>query len=222
MKTLIRPALTMLALFTIVTGVLYPLAITAASTVFQTQRHGSLIVHNGTTVGSKLIGQSFTNPGHFWGRPSVTSPQPYNAASSNASNLGPSNPALVEAQPTDTDPGSPGVKERIQALRDADPDNSAPVPIDLVTSSASGLDPHISPAAAYYQVHRVAMVRHLDEAKVRDLVRTHIEGRDLAVLGEPRVNVLLLNEALDELAGGAPEPSTPVAAANTSAPNASP
>jgi K+-transporting ATPase ATPase C chain len=194
MKTF-RAALTLLVLFTVLTGVLYPLAVYAASGAFAGQRKGSLVTANGVVVGSKLIGQPFTSLGHFWGRPSATSPQPYNAQNSSGSNLGPTNSALSDA-----------VKARVQALHDADPDNSAPVPIDLVTASASGLDPHISPAAAYYQVHRVATVRHIDEAKVKDLVTSHIEGRDLGFLGEPRVNVLMLNVALDSLAGGPPDP----------------
>jgi K+-transporting ATPase ATPase C chain len=194
MKTF-RAALTLLVLFTILTGVLYPLAVYAASTAFGRQSRGSLVTTRGVVVGSKLIGQPFTNPGHFWGRPSATSPQPYNAQSSSGSNLGPTNSALTDA-----------VKARVQALHEADPENNAPVPIDLVTASASGLDPHISPAAAYYQVHRVALARHLDESKLKDLVTSHIEGRDLGLFGEPRVNVLMLNVALDEAAGGAPDP----------------
>lgn len=188
MKTL-RPALVLLAIFTIVCGMLYPLAVTGASNVFATQRHGSLVTAKGQTIGSKLVGQSFTNPGHFWGRPSATSPQPYNAASSSGSNLGPSNAALHAA-----------IRERVAALQAADPEQSGPIPIDLVTASGSGLDPDISPAAAYYQVHRVAIARGLDEARVRALVDRRVEGRVLGILGEPRVNVLLLNQALDALA----------------------
>jgi potassium-transporting ATPase KdpC subunit len=192
MKTL-RPALTLLALFTVLTGLLYPLAVTGASAVFASQRHGSLVMKNGVTVGSRLIGQPFTNAGHFWGRPSATTPAS-NGGASSGSNLGPTNKAgLLDS-----------VADRIKALKDADPTNSDPVPVDLVTASGSGLDPDISPAAAYYQVHRVALARQLDEAKVRALVDSHIQGRTLGVLGERRVNVLELNLALDELANGAP------------------
>jgi K+-transporting ATPase ATPase C chain len=194
MKTL-RPALVMLALFTVLTGILYPLAITGASSVFASERRGSLVTKNGFTMGSRLIGQTFTNPGHFWGRPSATTPS-YNAGSSSGSNLGPTNRALSDA-----------VRDRVAALKDADPDNTAPVPVDLVTTSASGLDPDISPAAAYYQVHRVATARGLDEAKVKALVDAHVQGRTFGILGEPRVNVLALNIALDRLAGGAPAPA---------------
>jgi len=195
MKTL-RPALVLLAIFTILCGVIYPLAVTGASNVFAKERRGSLITLNGRTVGSKLVGQSFTNPGYFWGRPSATGPQPYNGGSSSGSNLGPSNKALHDA-----------VSERVAALKAADPDQAGLVPIDLVTASGSGLDPDISPAAAYYQVHRVALARGLDEAKVRALVDQHVEGRVLGILGEPRVNVLLLNNALDGVAGSAPPPA---------------
>lgn len=194
MKTL-RPALVLLAIFTIVCGLLYPLAVTGAANAFGHQRSGSLVTVDGKTIGSKLVGQTFTHPGYFWGRPSATSPQPYNGASSSGSNLGPSNTALRDA-----------VRDRVAALRAADPDQAGPVPIDLVTASGSGLDPDISPAAAYYQVHRVAVARGLDEAKVRSLVEQRVEGRLLGVLGEPRVNVLLLNQSLDELAGSAPAP----------------
>lgn len=193
MKSLLRPALVLLALFTLLTGVLYPLAVTAAAQAFPRQKSGSLIVHDGHTVGSSLIGQPFSSPGHFWSRPSATGPSPYNAASSSGSNLGPTNPALVQA-----------IGERVKALRDADPGNTAPVPIDLVTASGSGLDPHISPAAAYFQVGRVARARHFEEGRIRSLVDAHVEGSTLGVLGEPRVNVVLLNEALDDLAGGRP------------------
>lgn len=183
-----RPALTMLLLMTALTGLVYPLTVTGLAQVFfPDQANGSLIVREGKVIGSKLIGQYFDRPEYFWGRPSATSPFPYNAGASGGSNLGPTNPVLIE-----------GVKARIVALRAADPGNDALVPVDLVTSSGSGLDPHISPAAAQYQIRRVARVRGLDEAVVRDLVVQYTQGRPLGVLGEPRVNVLLLNLALDE------------------------
>ncbi len=188
MKDQVRPALTMLLLMTVLTGLVYPLAVTGLAHVFfPDQANGSLIVREGKVIGSKLSGQYFDKPEYFWGRPSATSPFPYNAGASGGSNLGPTNPILIEA-----------VKARIVALRAADPGNDAPVPVDLVTSSGSGLDPHISPAAAQYQIRRVARVRGLDEAVVRDLVVQYTQGRQLGVLGEPRVNVLLLNLALDE------------------------
>ncbi|HQR70952.1 MAG TPA: potassium-transporting ATPase subunit KdpC [Burkholderiaceae bacterium] len=177
----------MLMLLTLVTGVAYPGLITAVSQLaMREQAHGSLIVRDGTAAGSMLIGQPFSDPKYFWSRPSATSPQPYNGMSSGGSNLGPTNPALVDA-----------VKERIAALKAADPDNPLPIPQDLVTASASGLDPHISEAAAAYQARRVARQRNLDEATVRTLVAAHTEPRQLGVLGEPRVNVLALNLALD-------------------------
>src|SRR2546422_5825530 len=182
-----RAALVSLAVLTVVTGVVYPVVVTAvAQFVFPHQANGSLIAKDGKVVGSALIGQPFDDPKYFWGRPSATSPFGYNAGSSSGSNLSPTNPALVKA-----------VQERVDALRAADPDAKAPVPVDLVTASASGLDPHISPAAALYQVHRVAKVRKLDEAAVQRLVEQHTEGRWLGLLGEPRVNVLELNLALD-------------------------
>jgi K+-transporting ATPase ATPase C chain len=187
MLSQIRPALVSLLILTLLTGVAYPLVVTGvAQAALPQQANGSLITKGDSQVGSALLGQPFTDLKYFWGRPSVTSPQPYNGASSGASNLGPTNPALVDA-----------VKARIQALRDADPDNQAKVPVDLVTSSGSGLDPHISPAAAEYQVRRVARARHLDEAAVRSLVAAHTRGRQLGFLGEPAVNVLTLNLALD-------------------------
>lgn len=185
----IRAALVSLVFFTLLTGVAYPLLVTGvALTVFPRQARGSVLVDGGKERGSLLIGQPFTDPRYFWGRPSATNP-PYNGGSSSGSNLGPTNPALIEA-----------VKARVQALRDADPDNHALVPIDLVTASASGLDPHISPAAAEYQIARVAGLRRdqgLDEAKIRALVASHTEARQFGILGEPRVNVLALNLALD-------------------------
>jgi K+-transporting ATPase ATPase C chain len=185
--THLRPALVSLALLTLITGVAYPLVVTLiAQLVFPHQANGSLVVADGTVVGSALIGQPFDDPKYFWGRPSATSPHPYNAAASSGSNLGPTNPALTRA-----------VRERVAALRAADPGNTAPVPVDLVTASGSGLDPHISPAAALYQAGRVAKARKMDEAGVRQLVERHIEGRQLGFLGEPRVNVLALNLALD-------------------------
>lgn len=176
-------------LLTLVTGVVYPLVVTAAARVlFPHQAGGSLIEVDGRKIGSELIGQSFSQPGHFWGRPSATAPVPYNASAGAGSNLGPTNPALVNA-----------VRDRIAALRAADPDNSGPVPIDLVTASASGLDPHISPAAAYYQVGRVAQARGLNEQPVRELVARHVEQPTWGLLGSARVNVLRLNLALDAL-----------------------
>jgi K+-transporting ATPase ATPase C chain len=187
----LRPALVSFALLTLVTGFIYPFAVTGiAQVLFPYQANGSLIVENGKAVGSMLIGQPFNDPGHFWGRPSATGPMPYNALGSSGSNLGPTNPALLDA-----------VKARVQALRDADPGNSLPVPVDLVTASGSGLDPHISPAAAEYQVRRIARVRGLSEEAVRNLVAKQGEGRQWGLLGEPRVNVLQLNKALDSLLG---------------------
>ena len=185
--THVRPALIVLIVLTVVTGVIYPVIVTViAQVVFPHQANGSLIVRDGKVIGSTLIGQPFDDPKYFWGRPSATSPFPYNAASSSGSNLSPTNPALVKS-----------VQERVDALRAADPGNTLPVPVDLVTASGSGLDPHISPAAALYQVNRVAKARNLDPSVVRDLVERHIEGRQLGFLGEPRVNVLALNLALD-------------------------
>jgi len=182
-----RPALVLIILMTVLTGIVYPLLVTAVSQVGMPERaNGSLIVREGKPVGSALIGQPFGDPKHFWSRPSATSPYPYNASSSSGSNQGPTNPALTDA-----------VAARIKALRDADPGNAAPVPADLVTASGSGLDPHISPAAAEYQVARVAKARSVDPAKLRALVAEATEGRQLGFLGEPRVNVLKLNLALD-------------------------
>ena len=187
MRAHIRPALVLLITLSVLTGLVYPAVVTGiAQLVFPRQANSSLIVKDGKVVGSSLIGQPFDDPKYFWGRPSATSPFPYNAASSSGSNQGPTNPALHDA-----------VKARVEALRAADPDNKAPVPVDLVTASGSGLDPHISPAAALYQVHRVARARKLDDAAVQRLVEQHTEGRQLGFLGEPRVNVLQLNLALD-------------------------
>lgn len=186
---LLRPALTLFVVLSLVTGLLYPLAVTGvAQTVFPHQANGSLIQRGGTAVGSQLIGQSFTEPGHFWGRPSATAPMPYNAAASGGSNLGPTHPALAQV-----------VQARIAALRAADPGNLQPVPVDLVTASASGLDPHISPAAAAYQAPRVARARGLPLTQVQALVQQHTESPWLAWLGEPHVNVLALNLALESL-----------------------
>ena len=188
-NTLLRPAVSLFVLLSVVTGLLYPGVVTGvAQLAFPTAARGSLILKDSKLVGSELIGQNFTEPRYFWGRPSATSPHPYNAASSSGSNQGPLNPALADA-----------VKGRVEALLAADPGNVLPVPIDLVTASASGLDPHISPAAAAYQAERVARVRKLDAPRLRQIIAQHTEGRDLGVFGEPRVNVLKLNLALDEL-----------------------
>jgi potassium-transporting ATPase KdpC subunit len=184
-----KDAFLMLVVLTVVTGVVYPLVVTGiAQGVFPAQANGSLVERDGKVVGSALIGQPFSDPKYFWSRPSATGPMPYNAGASSGSNQGPLNPALADA-----------VKGRIEALQKADPDNKAPVPVDLVTASSSGLDPHISPAAAEYQAARVAKARGLDAAKVRALVAEHTEGRQLGFLGEPRVSVLKLNLALDAL-----------------------
>jgi K+-transporting ATPase ATPase C chain len=187
-KLLAGQATGMLAILTLLTGVAYPLLITGvAKAAFPEKANGSLIVKGEKLVGSTLIGQSFEDPKHFWGRISATSPGPYNAGGSTGSNLGPTNEALTKS-----------AKARIDALRTAEPGNTAPIPVDLVTSSGSGLDPHISPAAAEYQVGRVARARGISEDRVRAVVAKHTEGRDLGFLGEPRVNVLLLNLDLDE------------------------
>jgi K+-transporting ATPase ATPase C chain len=189
MKEHLRPALTMLLLMTVLTGVVYPLTVTGlAQLFFQEQANGSVIMREGKVIGSNLIGQYFDKPEYFWTRPSATTPFPYNAAASGGSNLGPTNPVLIEA-----------VKARVIALRAADPGNDVAIPVDLVTSSGSGLDPHISPAAALYQVKRVARARGLDEAVVRTLLSEHTEERQFKLLGEQRVNVLQLNLALDAL-----------------------
>ena len=187
MKTTLRPLLVTFIALSILTGLAYPLVVTAVGqAAFPKQANGSLILRDGKPVGSVLIGQNFTDPGHFWGRPSATGPQTNNALSSGGSNLGPLNPALID-----------GVQARIQALHDADPGNTAPVPVDLVTASASGLDPHISPAAAHYQIARVARVRKMPELAVQALVDRYTQRPLLGVIGEPVVNVLQLNLALD-------------------------
>ena len=189
MRAQIRPALMALLIFTVLTGLLYPLVVTGiAQLVFHHQANGSLIIQNGQTVGSTLIGQQFTDPKYFWGRLSATGPYPYNAAASSGSNLGPTNPALLDE-----------VKARVAALKAADPTNAQPIPVDLVTSSGSGLDPDISVAAALYQLPRVARLRGLSESALRTLVDQYTHGRQLGFLGEPRVNVLQLNLALDAL-----------------------
>lgn len=185
-----RPALVLFVLFTLLTGVVYPLLVTAvAQTTFPHQANGSLIEHEGMIVGSELIGQPFSDPAYFWSRPSATTPYPYNAAASAGSNLAASNPALT-AQ----------VQARIAALQAADPGNPLPIPVDLVTASGSGLDPHISVAAAQYQANRVAQARGLSITEVNKLIEANMDGRFLGLLGEPRVNVLKLNLALDDLA----------------------
>jgi len=194
MKKLIRQAVVLFLLLTAVTGVIYPLAATGvAQVLFPAAANGSLVTKDGVLAGSTLIGQSFTQPGYFWSRPSATSPGPNNAAASSGSNLGPTNPALTDV-----------AKQRIDALRHADPGNDAPVPVELIAASGSGLDPEISPAAARYQVRRVARARGMDVAKVEALVDANTKGRQLGVLGEPRVNVLALNMALDAAGHQAP------------------
>lgn len=192
MVSVLRPALVLLALFTVLTGLLYPAVVTgAAQGLFPKQANGSILEKNGFG-GSMLIGQPFDDPKYFWGRPSATAPFPTNAAASTGSNQGPSSDALREA-----------VEGRIKALRDADPDaREEAIPVDLVTASGSGLDPDISPAAALYQARRVARARGLSEDRVKKLVEAHVQGRTLGVLGDPRVNVLELNVALDEIAKG--------------------
>jgi K+-transporting ATPase KdpC subunit len=187
MRAQIRPALMTILIFTLITGIIYPLVVSGvAQLVFPGQANGSLIVRNGQVVGSELIGQQFDDPKYFWGRLSATGPFPYNAAASSGSNLGPSNLALLDT-----------VKARIAALKSADPTNTQPIPVDLVTASGSGLDPNISVAAALYQVPRVAKTRGLSEAAVITLVNQYTEERQFGFLGEPRVNVLELNLALD-------------------------
>lgn len=189
MSTLIRPVIVLFLIMTVITGIGYPIVVTAlAQVLFPSQAGGSLITKEGKVIGSRLIGQSFSDPKYFWSRPSATSPQPYNALASSGSNQGPLNPALTDA-----------VKSRIDALRAADPTNKAPVPVDLVTASGSGLDPEISLAAANYQAARVARVRGLTSAAVQGLIASHTQGKFLGLIGEPRVNVLELNLALNAL-----------------------
>jgi K+-transporting ATPase KdpC subunit len=186
MTSQLRPAFFMLLILTLITGVIYPLAVTGiAQVIFPSQANGSLIMADGKAVGSELIGQQFDDPRYFWGRPSAAG---YNAAASSGSNYGPLNPALTDM-----------VQSRIDALKAADPDNTLPIPVDLVTASGSGLDPHISVAAALYQVHRVASARRMSEVDVQSLVEKNTDGRQFGFLGEPRVNVLKLNLALNAL-----------------------
>jgi K+-transporting ATPase ATPase C chain len=188
MKSILRPALVLFAALTIICCVLYPYAITGiAQLAFADKAEGSLVQRDGKTVGSMLIGQAFSSPQYFWGRPSATSPMPANAASSGGSNLGPTNPALVD-----------GVKSRVEALKAADPGNMAPVPVDLVTASGSGLDPDISIAAAYYQVSRIAREQNIPIEEVRNLIDRQLQSQQFGFFGEPRVNVLALNLALDQ------------------------
>jgi potassium-transporting ATPase KdpC subunit len=187
MNNLLRPAFMLLLVMTVITGAIYPAVVTGiAQLLFAHQANGSIVERNGKLLGSELIGQAFTDPKYFWSRPSATSPFADNSASSNASNLGPTNPALTDA-----------VKQRIDALRAADPADAVPVPVDLVTASGSGLDPHISPAAARYQLARVARARGIGEAELAQFVKQATEGRTFGILGEPRVNVLKLNLLLD-------------------------
>jgi K+-transporting ATPase ATPase C chain len=183
----LKPAFLMLLVLTAITGAAYPALVTGiAQSLFKSEANGSLIERDGKVVGSALIGQPFSDPKYFWGRPSATSPMPYNAAASGGSNLGPLNPALEEA-----------VKARIEALKGADPSQTAPIPVDLVTASGSGLDPHISPAAAHWQAPRIARLRGLSNEAVRQLIAAHTEDRQFGFFGEARVNVLALNLALD-------------------------
>jgi K+-transporting ATPase ATPase C chain len=185
----LRTAVVSIVLFTVLTGLIYPLLVTGfAQLIFPGNANGSMLMKNGKAIGSELIGQAFSNPKYFWSRPSATSPFAYNAGASSGSNFGPLNPALLEA-----------TRKKVKDLKDADPQNTIAVPVDLVTASGSGLDPHISVAAALYQVPRVARSRHFSEGEVRSLVDQYTEGRQMGILGEPRVNVLKLNLALDEM-----------------------
>jgi K+-transporting ATPase ATPase C chain len=187
MTAVIRPAIVLFLMMTVITGIAYPFAVTGiAQVLFPVQAGGSIVMQRGQAVGSTLIGQPFSDPKYFWSRPSATTPQPYNGAGSTGSNLGPLNPALTD-----------GIKSRINALRAADPTNTAPIPVDLVTASGSGLDPEISVAAAYYQAARVARARNLSLEEVKTVISLHARGRTLGFLGEPRVNVLEVNLALD-------------------------
>ncbi len=189
MIKIIRNVIMSLLLFTILTGFIYPLVVTGiAQAIFPQQANGSIITKDGKAAGSELLGQQFEDPKYFWGRPSATTPYPYNGGASSGSNLGPNNPDLLKA-----------VQGRVKALQDADPENTAKIPVDLVTASGSGLDPHISPAAAQYQVQRIARLRGIEAAKVSALVAANTEDRQFGILGEPRVNVLKLNLSLDEL-----------------------
>lgn len=207
----LRAGFVMIVVLSVITGVFYPIVVTVvAQGLFPTQANGSILVQDGKELGTALIGQNFDDPRYFWGRLSATGPVAYTAfnadklTGSSGSNYGPLNPALIS-----TDPNSPGtIQTRINALKAADPDNTLPIPVDLVTASASGLDPHISPAAAEYQVNRVAKARGLEVQAVQQLVRQYTEDRTLGIFGEPRVNVLLLNLALDKAPGQKP----PVAA----------
>jgi K+-transporting ATPase ATPase C chain len=185
-----KPAIILFLILSVITGIIYPAVVTGlAQLLFPNQANGSLMADSrGKTTGSRLIGQPFSSPGHFWGRPSATGPFPYNAGASSGSNLGPTNPALVDT-----------VNSRIQALKAVDPDNKMPIPVDLITASGSGLDPHISPAAAEYQVNRIAKTRNIDPAKLRELIQAHTEARQWGLFGEPRINVLTLNLALDAI-----------------------
>lgn len=191
MKTLFRPAITLFITLSIITGIVYPITVTAITqTLFHESANGSLIIKGGKPVGSILIGQNFTDPGYFWGRPSATLPQPYNGSASGGSNQGPLSPALADA-----------VKSRIEVLQTVDPENKLPIPVDLVTASASGLDPDISLAAAQYQVTRIANARHLSPEKVAALIDAYAQERQWGIFGEARVNVLQLNMALDDNLG---------------------
>lgn len=186
---MLRPALVLLAAFTVLLGIAYPAAVAGlARLLFPAQAGGSVVLLDGAPAGSRLVGQAFDDPRYFWGRPSATSPVPYDGRASTGSNLGPTNPALHEA-----------VRARIEALRESDPGNALPVPVDLVTASGSGLDPHVSPAAALHQVTRVARARGLPEERLRALIERHVEPPTFGLLGAPRVNVLALNLALDEM-----------------------
>ncbi len=188
MTSILRPAIALFLVMTLITGIVYPLVVTGiAQVAFPDQAAGSLLIKDGKPIGSRIIGQSFSDPKYFWSRPSATAPQPYNGLASSGSNQGPLNSALTDA-----------VKSRMDALRAADPGNQAPVPVDLVTASASGLDPDISLAAAYYQASRVARTRGLKPELVKSLIASHAQGKFLGFLGEPRVNVLELNLALDQ------------------------